>query len=70
MKLYTIRVFFLAQFALIFWEEEDSASVVKEKDILGDLVVGESSDVKIGKKVYKGKVSAIGSLFTFNNNNY
>ena len=47
--------------ALIFWEE-DSASVVKEKDIVGDLVVGESSDVKIGKKVYKGKVSAIGKF--------
>ena len=60
-----MRVFFLARFALIFWEEEDSARVVKEKDILGDLVVGESSDVKIGKKVYKGKVSAIGKFVDF-----
>ena len=52
----------LAQFALIFWEEEDSTSVVKEKDIVSDLVVGENSNVKIGKKVYKDKGSAIGKF--------
>ena len=34
----------------------------KRTVLVGDLVVGESSDIKIGKKVYKGKVSAIGKF--------
>ena len=31
-----------------------------ENDVKGDLIVGETREVKLGRKFYKAKVSAIG----------
>ena len=58
-------IFNVERYFLVWWPEEDKASVLPEHDILdGDsAAVGKSCVVSIGKATYVGKVSAIGKFY-------
>ena len=47
-------------FVLVFWEQEDSVSVVPSARVKGDLIVGEECEVIIQQKAYCGRVTATG----------
>ena len=48
-------------FCLIYWEEEDSVSVVKTSDVVnGSLSVGEQCTVKFNKELYPRKIVGSG----------
>lgn len=55
-------VFFLEQFILVYWPDEDCVSVVSEESVEGTNDMGEPCAVKLGKKVYSGRTAAIGKL--------
>ena len=41
------------QFVLVCWEGEESASVVRENGVKGDLIVGETKEVKLGSNQHR-----------------
>ena len=54
----------LDRFVLVYWENESSFSIVKEKDINGSLVKGEIREIGFGKQKYEGM--HLVSLFQLN----
>lgn len=49
---------------MVYWDDEDAVSVVSAKSVK-DAVVGETREISIKKKSYKGKVQAMGKLQHF-----
>ncbi len=63
--LITNDIFFhIVYFCLVYWPEEQAASVVGKNAIVSptDVTVGCDAQVRVGKKVYSGKISAIGKF--------
>ena len=51
----------IASHCLVYWMEEDSVTVVKRRQVIGENEeVGEERSVKWGRKSYKAKIAALG----------
>ena len=55
-------IIMLDRFVLVYWENESSFSIVKEKDINGSLVKGEIREIGFGKQKYEGRIAAFGEF--------
>ena len=55
-------LFVLIDYCLIHWVIENSVSVLPLSNVVGDAVVGEERQVKLGRSIYPGTVVAIGML--------
>ena len=60
-KVHALMPSFSERFVLVFWPEENAVTTVAEGNIVStDLRIGESCQVKIGKKTYTGQIGSIG----------
>ena len=61
MQRHNYSYFCLEQFVLVFWEEEETCSVVKETNVLGGAVQGCMARISgFRKKTLEGRVAAVG----------
>ena len=61
MQRHNYSYFCLEWFVLVFWEEEETCSVVKEANVFGGAVQGCMARISgFGKKTLEGRVAAVG----------
>ena len=60
MHVHVLCIILVASHCWVYCVEEDSVTVVKRRQVVGEDEVGEERNVKWGKTCYKAKIAACG----------